>query len=100
MAKYYSPSGNFEVWDEKPDGYYTEEEWAALHPAPEPPAPTKSEKLAALDARYDAEKDELKRAYLDAVIYDDSELADSIKSEIAVLDAKYDDDYDEIESEE
>lgn len=35
--KYYSPDGNLEVWDEKPQGYYTEEEWAALHPAPEPP---------------------------------------------------------------
>jgi len=35
--KYYSPDGNIEVWNEKPDGYYTEEEWAALHPAPEPP---------------------------------------------------------------
>lgn len=37
MAKYYSPDGNIEVWDTKPDGYYTVEEWAALHPAPEPP---------------------------------------------------------------
>ena len=37
MAKYYSPQGNLEVWDTKPDGYYTVEEWAALHPAPEPP---------------------------------------------------------------
>lgn len=34
---YYSPKGNPEVWDSKPNGYYTVEEWAALHPAPEPP---------------------------------------------------------------
>ena len=32
MAKYYSPDGNLEVWDTKPQGYYTEEEWAELHP--------------------------------------------------------------------
>lgn len=37
MAKYYSPNGNIEVWDSKPAGYFTEKEWAALHPAPEPP---------------------------------------------------------------
>lgn len=36
MAKFYSPTGNFEVWDKMPDGYYTPEEWAALHPPPEP----------------------------------------------------------------
>lgn len=34
--KYYSPDGNFERWDEKPQGYYTVEEWQKLHPAPEP----------------------------------------------------------------
>ena len=36
MPDYYSPEGNFEVWEEKPDGYYTAEEWEALHP-PKPP---------------------------------------------------------------
>ena len=36
MATFYSPDGNPEVWDIKPDGYYTPEEWAALHPPPEP----------------------------------------------------------------
>lgn len=37
MATYYNPNGNPEVWDTKPAGYFTVEEWAALHPAPEPP---------------------------------------------------------------
>jgi hypothetical protein len=57
MATFYSPTGNPEVWSKKPDGYYTPEEWAALHP---PPAPTfdelkaaKYEEIAA--ARYAAE---------------------------------------------
>lgn len=36
MATFYSPDGNPEVWLSRPDGYYTPEEWAALHPPPEP----------------------------------------------------------------
>lgn len=36
MPTFYSPDGNPEVWQKKPDGYYTPEEWAALHPAPSP----------------------------------------------------------------
>ena len=36
MAIYYSPNGNAEVWQTKPDGYFTPAEWAALHPQPEP----------------------------------------------------------------
>lgn len=36
MATFYSPNGNAEVWASKPEGYYTLEEWRALHPAPKP----------------------------------------------------------------
>lgn len=36
MSTFYSPDGNPEVWKEKPEGYFTPEEWAALHPAPKP----------------------------------------------------------------
>lgn len=36
MATYFSPTGNPEIWDEKPEGYYTPEEWMLLHPAPKP----------------------------------------------------------------
>lgn len=36
MAIFYSPNGNAEVWQTKPEGYYTPAEWAALHPPPEP----------------------------------------------------------------
>ena len=35
MSNFYSPDGNPEVWAVKPDGYYTPDEWAALHPSPE-----------------------------------------------------------------
>jgi hypothetical protein len=36
LAIFYSPLGNPEVWEIKPEDYYTPEEWAALHPPPEP----------------------------------------------------------------
>ena len=36
MATFFSPTGNPEVWEEKPEGYFTPEEWAVLHPAPKP----------------------------------------------------------------
>ncbi len=36
MPTFYSPNGNAEVWTSKPNGYYTLEEWRALHPEPEP----------------------------------------------------------------
>ena len=36
MSVFFSPFGNAEVWDMKPDGYLTPEEWAALHPLPVP----------------------------------------------------------------
>ena len=35
MPNYFSPDGNYEVWEKKTAGYYTPEEWAALHPPPE-----------------------------------------------------------------
>lgn len=42
MPVYYSPQGNCEIWETKPDGYLTEEEWLALFPVP-----TLDEQLAA-----------------------------------------------------
>ena len=100
MAKYYSPTGNLEVWDTKPDGYYTEEEWNEAHPAPPPPEPTKDEKIAALNAQYDADKATLVQEYTDALIHDDTETADAIKEEMLALDEQYDIDYQAIMEEE
>ena len=34
---FFSPEGNPEVWEEKPEAYFTPEEWAEMHPAPPPP---------------------------------------------------------------
>lgn len=96
MSKFYSPSGNFEVWDTKPDGYFTEEEWAELHP-PTPYVPTKEERLAALDAQYNADKAELLAAYQTALVYGDTDTMDSLKADLEALDTKYDEDYGAIE---
>ena len=42
MPTFYSPDGNAEVWEAKPDGYYTVEEWEALHPTPKAQEPDKN----------------------------------------------------------
>lgn len=89
MGKYYSPDGNFEVWDTKPDGYYTAEEWAELHPAPPLPEPTKEEKLAQLDAQYDADKALLSQYFVDAMLAGDTELQAELRQELTEMDADY-----------
>jgi Skp family chaperone for outer membrane proteins len=97
--RYYSPEGNIEVWDKKPDGYYTVEEWQELHPAPPMPEPTTNEKIAALDAQYQHDKDQLMQAYLNAMLHADTEQMDALKSDLEALDEQYDTDYEEIISE-
>lgn len=100
MTKYYSPAGNPEVWDEKPEGHFTEEEWAELHPALEPPEPSKEEKLAALTAQYEADKKELSTYYMDAMIHGDTDLMSDLADEMATLDDKYAEDYEAIKGDE
>ena len=36
MPNFYSPTGNYEVHDTKPEGYFTKEEWDELHPYVDP----------------------------------------------------------------
>lgn len=62
MATYYSPDGNPEVWEEKPNGYYTPEEWEALHPPPPPPEPTPAEIIQQYDDALEAYIDDTIRA--------------------------------------
>lgn len=95
--KYYSPDGNLEVWDKKPDGYYTEEEWAELHPAPPPPEPTKEEKIAMLDADYNQQKADLINEYTDAQIHGDEDTIALVQEEMTALDEWYDEEYRKIE---
>lgn len=46
---YISPEGNPEIWLEKPEGYYTPEEWELLNA---PAEPTLEEQEIALQAKY------------------------------------------------
>ena len=39
MGIFFSPEGNPEIWDSKPDGYYTPEEWESYFPPPPGPSP-------------------------------------------------------------
>lgn len=89
MAKFYSPNGNIEVWAEKPNGYYTVEEWNALRPAPID-APTTAEQIAQIDAQYEADKDELKSCYTEFLMRGDTEGQQAIKDELTALDTQYD----------
>lgn len=34
MPTFFSPDGNPEVWAERPEGYFTPEEWQVAHPGP------------------------------------------------------------------
>lgn len=99
MGRYYSPQGNIEVWDKKPENYYTVEEWQELHPAPEPPEPTKEEKLTALDSQYEADKAEIMEYYVDSVIHMDVDLTNELADEMVLLDRQYKKDREEIEKE-
>lgn len=96
MAKYYNPNGNIEVWDKKPQGYYTVEEWEDLHP-PVPYVPTKEEQIAALTAEYQQEKANLCEAYTTATMTGDTETAQSVAADMADLDAWYDEEYAKID---
>lgn len=97
MAKYYSPQGNIEVWDEKPQGYFTVKEWQELHPAPLPPEPTKEEKLAMLDSEYTRQKQELSEQFSDDMLHGDTEAMDADREAMTKLDAWYDEEYQKIE---
>lgn len=98
MAKYYSPDGNLEVWDEKPEGHYTVEEWQELHP-PTPHVPTKEEQIEALTAEYTKEKAVLCQQYTDAQIHGDIDTAEEIVNEMTFLDNWYDEEYQKITNE-
>ena len=100
MAKYYSSTGNLEVWGEKPENYYTVEEWQEMHPAPEPPEPTKEEKLAQLDSDYQSQKQELINQYTDDMLHGDTDAMDADREAMTKLDAWYDEEYQKIEGSE
>ena len=70
-------------------------------PSSAPPyVPSKEERLAALDAQYNADKSSLSQQYTDAIMADDTALASELKAELMALNAKYDANYAAIEDEE
>ena len=55
MPTYFSPTGNPEVWEAKPAGYFTQEEWERAHHAPIPTLnEIKQDKLAEIATAYDS----------------------------------------------
>jgi hypothetical protein len=64
------------------------------------PEPTTDEKIAALDAQYQHDKDQLMQAYLNAMLYGDTEQVEALKADLTALDTKYDEDYEAITEEE
>ncbi|MDR1035895.1 MAG: hypothetical protein LBT40_04825 [Deltaproteobacteria bacterium] len=64
MPNFYSPTGNFEVWETKPGRYLTESEWASAHPARAQVEPSPEELKQARIADILAQLDELDRTYL------------------------------------
>jgi hypothetical protein len=60
----------------------------------------KQQALGELDAQYNADKATLVNEYTDAVIHEDTETANTIKSEMTALDEQYDADYEAIVGEE
>lgn len=66
-------------------------------PTDAPPyEPTTDEKIAALDAQYNADKTDLLNAYQTAQIYGDTDTMESLKADLQALDDQYDDDYEKI----
>ena len=55
MSIFYSPSGNLEVWEDKPVGYFSVDEWRTAHPDPVPSAPTQQEIDSTREAAIKAE---------------------------------------------
>ena len=62
--------------------------------------PSTDEKIAALDAQYNADKSNLLNAYQTALVYGDTNRMEQIKSDLVALDDKYDADYEAIVGEE
>jgi hypothetical protein len=60
------------------------------------PEPSKEEKLAQLDAQYNADKADLLTAYQTAQLYGDTDTMESLKADLTALDNQYDEDYEKI----
>ena len=57
---------------------------------------TTEEKLEILDAKYNENKDKIRRAFQDAFIYNDTALMTKLKADLVNLDEQYDSDYEAV----
>lgn len=85
MSTFVSPTGNFEIWQEKPKGYYTVQEWRELNPSPPTPPLTIQEKIERIQLKYRPSLNGLISACSTAQMLGDIEDADSTKAEYADL---------------
>ncbi len=53
MATFVSPEGNYEIWEEMPEGYYTVGQWESANPPAEPEGPSQEEQEATIRAERD-----------------------------------------------
>jgi hypothetical protein len=59
-------------------------------PVPQPTQPTKAEQIAKLFTEYDKDRKQLERYLVDAIgLYQDTQYADDLRTEITALDNKY-----------
>jgi hypothetical protein len=69
-------------------------------PVSAPPyVPSKEEKLAQLEAEYEADKQEIKGYLMDAILLDDDDTVEELKQEMAEREAQYQTDREQIERE-
>lgn len=59
--------------------------------------PSRAEKIARLEAQYEADKKKLKGYIVDAILSDDAEVVAEIKEEMAEIEARYQHDREELE---
>ena len=91
MPKFFSPEGNPEVWDSKPKGYFTEEEWEEAHPAPAAVLPSLDEVKEARKAQIDKQTDVLRERYgmeYGGKVFAMSDGAKANWSDLAILSAR------------
>ena len=74
---YYSPTGNPEVWLEKPEGYFTPEEWFSAHP---PVGPSLEEVKAAKLNRFDAVMADIDRRLIRPLANGETDIVAGINS--------------------
>lgn len=89
----YNPATNEVLMkSERPEGDFIaneEGDWVK-------PVPSIDEQLDVLDTQYNENKETLRKAYQDALMYGDNDRVESIRADLVALDEQYDADYEAI----